>query len=459
MAQPRIAIVGAGPAGIRAAEALADAGVKPVVIDEGAWAGGQIYRRQPTGFTRSYAALYGTEAGRARAVHDCFDALRERIDYRPETLVWNISDGRLFTSGPNGRAAIPYDAVILCTGATDRIMPVPGWTLAGAYSLGGAQIALKAQACAIGRRVAFLGSGPLLYLVAAQYAKAGAGVAAVLDTAPGAARVAALPKLLAQPATLFAGAALLRDLRRAGVPVHRGVTPVAISGDAASGVDGVTVRRANGMVLRVDCDAVGMGHHLRPESQLAELAGCRFAFDPPVRQFLPVTDAEGRSSVPNVYLAGDGARVLGAVAAEAAGRLAAAALLADLGIAMADAGATDARRTLTRSRRFAAGLARAFPWPAEQAATLADAAILCRCEAITAGDLRRTLAESGAVEANRAKAFSRVGMGRCQGRFCGLAVAEVIAAASGHGIESVGRLRAAAPVKPIAIGQPDTTAG
>jgi hypothetical protein len=101
--------------------------------------------------------------------------------------------------------------------------------------------------------------------------------------------------------------------------------------------------------------------------------------------------------------------------------------------------------------RFRRGLVQAFPWPAQQAAELPDDAIVCRCEAVTAGDLRRTVCEMGAQEANRAKAFCRVGMGRCQGRYCGNAGAEVIAHAAGVPVELVGRLRGQAPVKPLSM--------
>src|SRR6202000_762260 len=106
----------------------------------------------------------------------------DRIDYRPETLVWNARDRVLDLSGPRGTARLPFDRIVLATGATDRSIPFPGWTLPGVFSLGGAQIALKAQGCAIGRRVVFAGTGPLLPLVAYQYAKAGAECAAVLHT-------------------------------------------------------------------------------------------------------------------------------------------------------------------------------------------------------------------------------------------------------------------------------------
>ena len=155
--------------------------------------------------------------------------------------------------------------------------------------------------------------------------------------------------------------------------------------------------------------------------------------------------------VPGVYLAGDGARVLGADGAEIAGRLAAYAALQDLGRPVPAGELEGLRRSYAVLDRFRRGLAEAFPWPAGQAERLPDEAIVCRCEAISVGELRRVVREMGANEANRAKAFSRVGMGRCQGRYCGHAGAEIVAVAAGIPLEQVGRLRAQAPVKPLAL--------
>ena len=451
MGQPRVIVIGAGPAGVRCAQTLVAAGLRPVVVDENRRDGGQIYRRQPDQFTRPYAKLYGTEAARAEALHTSFDALRAQVDYLPETLAWNIAGGKLYVVRDQRSRALPYDALVICAGATDRLMPVKGWHYAGTYSLGAAQIALKAQACAIGRQVVFMGTGPLLYLVASQYVKAGANVAAVLDTSPLMRRVAALPKLLARPAVLRNGLALVAGLKRAGVEVLTGVTPVEIAGSADDGVQGVVVRDKGGNERAFDCDAVGMGYHLRPETQLADLARCAFRFDQETRQWLPEADEDGRTSVPGVYLAGDGMKVLGADAAEIGGRLAALAVLKDLKRDVAEADVRALRAEQARMERFRQGLVQAFPWPAQQAAALPDDAIVCRCEAITAGELRRTVAEMGAREANRAKALCRVGMGRCQGRYCGHAGAEIIAHAAGVPVELVGRLRGQAPVKPLSM--------
>ncbi|MGS5087596.1 FAD-dependent oxidoreductase [Hydrogenophaga sp. A37] len=451
MAQARVIIVGAGPSGVRCAETLVAAGLRPTVVDEGRRDGGQIYRRQPDNFTRPYAKLYGTEAPRAQALHQSFDALRDKIHYRPETLAWNIFDKKLHVVRDEVSTALPYDALVICSGATDRLMPVKGWHYAGTYSLGASQIALKAQACAIGSQIVFMGTGPLLYLVASQYIKAGAKVTAVLDTSPLMRRVAALPKLLARPSVLFKGLFLVAGIQRAGVPVLTGITPVKITGSPDDGVQGVVVRDASGRTHRFECDAVAMGYHLRPETQLADLARCGFRFDQETRQWLPEVDEDGRSSVPGVYLAGDGTRVLGADAAEIGGRLAAMAVLKDAGLPVDDKVLQRLRAEQTRMERFRQGLAQAFPWPVQQAAQLPDEAIVCRCEAITAGELRRVVCDMGAQEANRAKALSRVGMGRCQGRYCGHAGAEVIAHAAGVPVEQVGRLRGQAPVKPLSM--------
>lgn len=447
---PRVVIVGAGPAGCRAAETLVAAGLRPVVVDEAPASGGQIYRRQPAGFRRDATTLYGTEAPRATALHKGFDALQGRIDYWPETLAWNVQDNALHVVRGIRARVLSFEALIIATGATDRLMPVPGWTQPGVFSLGAAQIALKAQACAIGERVVFMGTGPLLYLVAAQYVKAGATVVAVLDTAPANALWRGLSLMATRPDVLLKGMALIRQLRRAGVPLRKGVTPRMIEGEG--GVSAVVVTRDEGPQERFACDAVGLGFHLRAETQLADLAGCTFDFDPASRQWLPRIDADGRSTRPGVYLAGDGVRILGADGAETAGRLAALAVLKDFGMSMvSQVTVSTLRRSQRGMDRFRRGLALAFPWRPELVTQVPDDTLVCRCEAITAGALREAGLALDAPEVNRAKAFSRVGMGRCQGRFCGLAGAEILAAARGVPIEQVGRLRGQAPVKPLPI--------
>ena len=444
MTQP--VIVGAGPAGVRAAQALVAHGLRPVLIDEAPRAGGQIYRRPPAHFRRTAAALYGTEAARATALHTAADGLADRIDHRSDSLVWNAQGGALDVLRGGRIERVPYQGLIVATGATDRVLPVPGWTLPGAFTLGGAQVALKFQGCAIGERVVLMGSGPLLYLVAYQYAKAGARVAAVLDSARLADQVAALPLMLTQPATLMKGAWYVAWLRAHGVQIVRGARPLRIVGGER--VEGVQFEQG-GQTRTIDCDAVGMGHALRSETQLADLLGCRFEFDELQRAHLPQRDAAGRSSVPGLYLAGDGAGILGADAAEWAGERAALALLEDRGVAVDADRARVLEQRLAGIRPFRRGLERAFPFPTDWAARADDELVVCRCENITAGQLRATVRETGADDINRLKALSRVGMGRCQGRMCGVAATELLAHACGRPVGEVGRLRGQAPIKPV----------
>jgi len=448
MAEP-IVVVGAGPAGVRAAATLAKAGRSVVLIDENLRVGGQIYRQPPPGAERAPEALYGFEAAKAVAVHRALDGLA--VDYRPETLVWNARERVLDLSGPRGRERLAFDRLILATGATDRSIPFPGWTLPGVYSLGGSQIALKAQGCAIGRRVVFAGTGPLLPLVAYQYAKAGATVAAVLDTSPFAAKLKAAPGLLALPKTFAKGLYYLAQLKRHGIRVIDGVERFAVEGGSV--IEAIRWERP-GESGRIACDAVGAGFGLRSETQLADLLGCGFAFDDLTRQWLPTKDAEGRASERHIYLAGDGAGIAGADAAELAGERVAWTLLGDTG------GAVDAARVATldaglaRIARFRRAIEAAYPFPTALHDGLADEQIVCRCEGVTVGTLKYQVERREASEMNRLKAFSRLGMGRCQGRMCASAGAELLAHWRGAAPDAVGRLRGQAPVKPVPVADP-----
>ncbi|MBR0669648.1 FAD-dependent oxidoreductase [Neoroseomonas soli] len=452
----KVAVVGAGPAGVRAVERLVAAGLSPVWIDEAPDGGGRIYQRPPPGVNRDARTLYGFEARRATALHTALDALKPRSDWRPETLVWHIRPEarQLHTLHRGRQAGVDYDAAILCTGAMDRVIPVPGWTRPGVTTLGAAQIALKTQGCGIGGRVVFLGTGPLLWLVAYQYAKAGAEVAAVLDTTPFATKARATPGLLRGGATFVKGLYYIAWLRRRGIRIAEGIAPLAIEGDAG-GVTGVAWRDASGREHRVACDAAGMGWGLKPEAQLADLARVPFRHDPLQANWVPERDAAGRTPVRGIYLAGDGAGIGGAEVAEIAGARAALALLEDAGHRVDPIETVPLDRKLAAQARFRAALERAFPFPSHLARGIADDTILCRCEGLRTGELRaaaRAEAATGpAPEMNRAKAFTRVGMGRCQGRVCGVAAAEVLAAELGCDVTAIGRLRGQPPVKPIPI--------
>ncbi|RDJ21251.1 NAD(P)/FAD-dependent oxidoreductase [Bosea caraganae] len=447
-ARPQPLIVGAGPAGIRAAQALAEVGLRPLVVDEAPSCGGQIYRQRLVPDERSSVALYGSEAAKAEGLHRDFAALTDRIDYWPQALLWSLREGKADIAVGGASRQVAYDGLILATGATDRTLPIPGWTLPGVFTLGGTQIALKAQGCAIGAKVVFIGSGPLLYLVAWQYMKAGVSVAAVLDTAPFSAKLNLLRGLVLEPAVVLRGMRMTAELKLKGVALRYGVSDVRIEGGER--VEGIAWREGGGE-MHLACDGAGYGLALRSETQLADLAGCRFRFDQRDRAWLPERDAAGRSSADGVYLAGDGASIAGADAAELSGERAALALLEDRGLPHRPERAAAIEHSLARVSRFRDVLEAAFPFPAHWAKDIADETLVCRCEEVSAGELRRAAADFSLSEVNRLKAVSRVGMGRCQGRMCGAAAAELLAAETGRAIDAVGRLRSQAPIKPIPL--------
>lgn len=441
-------IVGAGPAGIRAAQTLAEHGIKPIVLDENPTWGGQIYRQQPQNFKRTAKDLYGLEAAKAVRIHNTMAQILGKVDYRPSSLVWGAEAGHLDVLRDGKNERIRFDKLIIATGTTDRILPFPGWTLPGIYTLGGAQVALKFQGCGIGRHVVFAGCGPLLYLVAYQYARAGAKVEAVLDTSGPFTKMAGLARMVLQPAVLAKGIYYAGWLRANGVPVYEGTRVIRAIGGAC--VEKI-VWRDGSRERETVCDAIGFGYALRSETQLADLLGCTFSFHALERAYLPDCDSAGRSSVPGIYLAGDGVCIQGADAAEWTGELAALALLSD-----SDSHLNIDRRRMKKLGRklagatlFRRGLERAFPFPKDWASTAPDDLIICRCEEITAGQLRKAVTACGALELNRLKALTRVGMGRCQGRMCGASASEILAQATAQPIGKVGRLRSQAPIKPI----------
>jgi NADPH-dependent 2,4-dienoyl-CoA reductase/sulfur reductase-like enzyme len=230
--------------------------------------------------------------------------------------------------------------------------------------------------------------------------------------------------------------------------VRFGVEPDKIEGE--NRVSAI-VWREGGEERRLACDAIGYGFALRSETQLADLAGCRFVFDKRDRAWRPDRDEAGRTSIPGIYIAGDGAGIAGADAAELTGERAALAVLEDSGITFDRRRGTELEGKIAGIQRFRDILEAAFPFPDAWADRIGDDVRLCRCEEVSVGQVRAAVHDQGVTELNRLKALTRVGMGRCQGRMCGSAAAEILAVACGKRVETVGRLRAQPPVKPLPL--------
>ncbi|HMK81797.1 MAG TPA: NAD(P)/FAD-dependent oxidoreductase [Xanthobacteraceae bacterium] len=450
-----LAIVGAGPAGLAAAATAAGLGLSVLMLDENPNVGGQIYRAITTNPVKD-KDLLGADYWRGERLARA--AAASSAQHAAGAIVWSVSprEGGGYEIGVSiaGRSRlVTAREVMLATGALERPFPIPGWTLPGVMSCGGAQTVLKASGLVPAGRVAIAGCGPLLWLIAWQYLNAGVAIEAILDTTPQANWLSALrhlPALLASP--YFAkGLKLMRSVSRRARVVS-GVT--ALRAEGSEKVEAVVYAKKSGREQRITVDTLLLHQGVVPNINLANAIGCRHVWDGTQLTWKPETDAWGATSVPGITVAGDGAGIAGAEAAAERGRIAALGVAQRLGRIDAirrDREAAAARTALARFLRGRAFLdtlyrpAKAFRVP--EGDTLA-----CRCEEVTAARIRATV-PLGAIGPNQMKSFLRCGMGPCQGRECGLTVAELIADVRGVTMEEVGYYRLRPPVKPIALGE------
>jgi NADPH-dependent 2,4-dienoyl-CoA reductase/sulfur reductase-like enzyme len=451
-----LAIVGAGPAGMAAAVQAAQTGLRTIVFDEQGAPGGQIYRGVEAACAQRPAVVDWIGDDYRAGLENVRAFRASGVQYEPATTVWQIDpERRVFVTGPSGARAVPARIVLIATGALERPMPVPGWTLPGVMTCGAAQILLKTAGAVPDGRIVLAGGGPLVVLLAWQLLNAGVKVDAILDTMPrgNVARAAyhVLP-FMAAPDYYSKGLTILTDLRRAGVRMSKGVADLRLHGDGA--VREVSCS-ADGEALRLPADVVLLHQGVVPNLNLPLSLRCDYRWNEAQRAFHPVVDAWGGTSLPGILIAGDGAGIAGARSAELGGRLAALEAARRLGrISKAQ---RNERSRGVRWNRVRDHWARPFLEtlfrPGDATVVPGDDATLaCRCENVSAGDLRRMVAQ-GCPGPNQMKAFSRSGMGPCQGRLCGLTVSELIAAERGEAVPSVGYYRIRPPVKPLTVGE------
>ena len=444
-----LAVVGAGPAGLAAAACAAGLGVDTVLLDEQPAPGGQIYRAITETRLREQAVL-GADYWRGADVVAAFRA--SGAQYVPGATVWSVSrDHEIGVSVDSAARLFQAQRVILATGALERPFPIPGWTLPGVMTAGAAQILLKSSNMLAEGRVVLAGTGPLLWLVAAQYLRAGAAISALLDTTPRGNWRAALPHLPAFLASAYlrSGLPLLREVR-ASVPVIRDVRSLRMLGEDR--VREVAYRIGEAPERRMAADVVLLHQGVVPNLNLANSIGCRQEWRETQLCFTPVVDAWGASSVDGIAIAGDGAGIGGAQIAASRGRLAAldaAFRLGRIDATRREAEAEPCRRALRRAGRGRSFLDLLYR-PRQAHRVPEGDTLVCRCEEVTARQILETV-ELGCSGPNQMKSFLRCGMGPCQGRLCGLTVTELIATARGVPPGEVGYYRLRPPIKPITL--------
>lgn len=451
MARVDLAIIGAGPAGMAAAQLAAGKGLSVCILDEQPRAGGQIYRD-----VDRVAPLRGDLLGKdyieGRALTAGLGG--PGITHLAGAVVWAIEEGPRLAYTQDGKGAV-IDArhVLLATGALERPMPLPGWTLPGVMTAGAGQILLK-QSGVMARRAVLVGSGPLLYLIAAQMVRAGTPPLAMVETQTRGDFTGALRHIggaLRGWRYLLKGLGLLNEIRRAGVVRHTGAHGIAITGEGrAEAVEFTGFGRAH----RIACDTVLLHHGVVPNTQAARSVGVAHCWNTQQRCFVPELDGWGATSVACLHIAGDGAGIGGAKVAALAGRLAAldiAARLEAIDATARDSEGAPLRRAMLSELAARPFLDAAYP-PLAEALAPADKTIICRCEEVTAGDIRG-YARLGCIGPNQTKAFGRAGMGPCQGRYCGLSVTQILAKENGRSHDATGYYRIRPPLKPVTLGE------
>ena len=439
--RPHLAVIGAGPAGLTATVAAASHGVRVTLIDSAAQAGGQFYR-QPA------AAL---NAGRPQALHHqwrTWEGLSNslaghvaagRVTYLTDHHVWLV-ERRLkqrvgdaardaFTVhallGPAQEAPVEVraDAVLLATGGYEKVLPFPGWTVPGVLTAGGAQAMLKGTLAVPGRTAVVAGTGPLLLPVATGLAAAGVEVAALVESADPRAFVRRTRALAAQPGKVVEGAQYAAQLLRHRIKLLTRHTVVEAHRDERLEAVTVAALDADGRVRpgtehRIACDTLAVGHGMLPHTDLAETLGC--GLDGTDVQ----VDDEQRTDVPGVWAAGETTGIGGAALSLAEGHIAGRSAAARLNGTEPDPSSwTSAAKSRTKLREFFAALDAVYAPPAGWTDLITDDTVVCRCEEVTGGAIREAVDRLGAGDARTVKLLTRAGMGWCQGRVCGPAVA------------------------------------
>jgi D-hydroxyproline dehydrogenase subunit alpha len=429
-----VAVVGAGPAGLSAALAAADAGCRVDLLDSAPRPGGQYYRQLPEQFRATHPEVLHRDHARAAAWFAAL-AAHPRIRWRAGTTVWAAGPGaRLHVRRDDGPAQVmEYRAVVLATGGYDRALPFPGWDLPGVLTAGGMQALLKGQRVRAGSRVALSGTGPFLLPVAAALAEAGVRVVGVFEAGHPSRWLRRLPAVPAAPGRLREAWDYLRVLRRYRVPVRYRHAVVRAHGDRE--VTGATVARLRpdwtvvpGSARHIEVDAIGIGYGFVPVLDLALSLEAEATLDG-VR-----VDGWQRTSAPGVFAAGEVTGIGGAPLAAAEGRLAglaAAVHCGHLDPARADHLARGARRDRARYRRFAAALRSVYPVRDGWRTWLDDGTLVCRCEEVPLSTIRHAVADLAVTDLRTLKLVTRAGMGMCQGRVCGTTVADLLRAHTG----------------------------
>jgi len=459
-----LAIIGAGPAGICAAIEAAKSNVPVTVIDENLRPGGQIYRRLTDAFAVTDENKLGKDYVQGTKLITELEHYSSKIELIENAPVWGIfTDKEIAFLHEDKSEGLKARKLILAEGAYDRPMPFPGWTLPGVFAAGGTLRMVKIERVLPGERLLLAGTGPLQLVLATQLMQAGAEVISVLDAASSTGVWKYLPRFWGQWELLKDGVHYLWELRRGKIPYlmshaiveARGEQEVKEAVYARVDKDGKPIP---GTEKTVEVDAICIGYGLIPSTRLSRLCGCEHKYEPCLGAWVPCYNENMETSLPGVFVAGDGAGIAGALVAVEEGRLAAIEACQQLGYITQEEAqhrSLPIFRKLKGLRRFESALNEIFSIRRGLFTRITDDTIVCRCEEITAGEIRRTIADviaNGTIDICEIKRLTRAGMGNCQGRMCESTIAEMISIETKRPVVEMGWLTPRPPVKPLPLG-------
>jgi len=449
----QLVIIGGGPAGLAAAATASAQGISCALLDEQPEPGGQIYRSiesVPDQRAQKLGSEYLRGKKLAAAFREC-DA-----EYYPETRVWSLNKELEIGIIRNDEASmITADQIIIANGAMERPVPFPGWTKPGVMQAGAGQILFKTAGVVPDNGVVLAGSGPLLLLLAWQYLHAGVEVKALLDVTPLSNHLSAMPKF---PRAILAHHYLTKgigyqiELKRAGIPMLFGVSDLRAEGDEQ--LQTVCFKHS-GKQKTIESELLLTHFGVIPHTWLSQAAGCKHKWDNSQQCWRPEHDEWGNTNIPGIMVAGDGAGINGGRSAEHAGRLAGFESLFALGLLTQEERDKLAAKDIKwkrDERHIRPFLEAYFQIPKSLLATTDNDTVICRCEEVTAGQIREAV-QHGHDNSNQVKFFTRCGMGPCQGRQCSNAVAHIVADESGEAVADMGHFRGRPPVSPLTLGQ------